>query len=135
MATLTGGCACGAIRYEFSGDAMFMAQCHCRDCQRASGGPFGAAIGVPQAALKVTGQVKYHEVVADSGKKLRRGFCGTCGSPLLGRPERNPDMAVIAVGSLDDPSIFKPGMDIFTSSAQPWDQLSPATAKFPKMPQ
>jgi len=41
---------------------------------------------------------------------------------------------MITAGSLDDPSLYKPTLDIFTSSAQPWDHMHPALAKFPKMP-
>jgi len=133
--TLTGGCLCGAVRYEYTGDPLFAANCHCRDCQRASGAPFTANIGVPSPALKMTGHVKYYDVKADSGSTLSRGFCPNCGARVVSRPARNPDMVVISATSLDDPSIYKPAMDIYASSAQPWDILSPGTAKFPKMPQ
>ena len=54
---------------------------------------------------------------------------------MVSRPARNPDMMVISATSLDDPSIYKPAMDIYTSSAQPWDVISLGTARFPKMPQ
>ena len=135
MAALTGGCVCGAVRYESSADPLFAANCHCRDCQRFSGAPFTANLGVPNAALKVTGNLKFYDVKADSGSMISRGFCPSCGSRVISRPARNPDMVVISATSLDDPSVFKPAMDIYTASAQPWDQLSPATAKFPRMPQ
>ncbi len=55
MATATGGCMCGAVRYECSAAPMFMGNCHCRDCQRASGGGYAPAIGVPRSAVKITG--------------------------------------------------------------------------------
>jgi hypothetical protein len=135
MATATGGCLCGAVRYECSADPLFAANCHCRDCQRFSGAPFTANIGVPADALKITGNVTYYERQADSGSMISRGFCPKCGSRVVSKLAANPAMVVIPATTLDDPSIYKPAMDIFTSSAQPWDQLSPATAKFPKMPQ
>jgi hypothetical protein len=135
MATATGRCACGAVRYECSGDPAFMGNCHCRDCQRASGSAYSANIGVPENTVKVTGNVKYHEIIGGSGKPISRGFCANCGSPLFAKPSVMPSMIVINVASLDDPSIYKPAMDIFASSAQPWDHMSPQLAKFPKMPQ
>ena len=54
----TGGCACGAIRYECSADPILSLNCHCRDCQRASGSPFATVLLVPQDAVKITGAVK-----------------------------------------------------------------------------
>ena len=109
--------------------------CHCRDCQHESGG-FGApTLFVPKAILKVTGEVKYHEVTADSGNSIRRGFCPNCGSPLFGKPDVMPDVVGIRAGSLDDPSWFQPSMDIFTASAQPWDYMDPDVPKFAKGPE
>ena len=133
--TLTGGCACGAVRYECSAEPLFAANCHCRDCQRTSGAPYTANIGVPSAALKITGDVKFFELKAESGSMISRGFCPKCGGRVVSKPARNPEMVVLSATSLDDPGVYKPAMDIYTSSAQTWDQLNAATAKFPKMPQ
>ena len=134
MAAAQGGCMCGAVRYECTGDPMFMGNCHCRDCQRASGSAYAPAIGVPRSAVKITGDVKYYESKTDSGNTARRGFCANCGSRLFSLPAVAPDLMVILATSLDDPSIYKPGMDIYTTSAQPWDEMNPAVPKFPKMP-
>ena len=135
MATkFTGGCACGAVRYECNADALFMGNCHCRDCQQAGGGAYEPAIGLPAAALKISGKVKYHDVKADSGNTVSRGFCPECGARLLGKSSGMPELAIVMAGSLDDPSVFKPVMDVYASSAQPWDQMNAALAKFPKMP-
>jgi len=130
----TGGCLCGAVRYECNADAIFMGNCHCRDCQKASGSGYEAAIGVPAPALKITGNVKYHDNKADSGSMVSRGFCPECGSRLFGKTSGMPQLAIVMAGSLDDPKQFQPGMDVYTSSAQPWDHMNPALPKFPKMP-
>jgi len=122
------------VRYESSAEPVFTGNCHCRDCQRASGAASSSVLAVPEAALKLTGEVKYHSVKGDSGKTMSRGFCPNCGSRVTGRGEAIPGLMMITPGSLDDPSWFKPGMDIFTSSAQPWDHMNPALPKFPKMP-
>ena len=135
MATkFSGGCSCGAVRYECEADPIFMGNCHCRDCQRASGGGYDPAIGVPAKALKITGNVKYHDCKADNGNTLSRGFCPECGSRLFGKTSGMTDLAMFTAGSLDDPTQYTPSMDIFTSSAQPWDHMNPALPKFPKMP-
>src|SRR5262245_16753145 len=125
----TGGCLCGWVRYECSADPFFMGNCHCRDCQKATGGAYEPDIGLLVAALKVTGAVKYYDKKADSGNTFSRGFCSECGSSLFGKP----DLAMITAGSLDDLSLYKSTLDIFTSSVQLWDHMHPVLAKFPKM--
>lgn len=134
MASSAGGCMCGAVRYEFNAAPIFMGNCHCRDCQRANGAAYNPAIGVPRSAMKITGDVKYYESRTDSGNMTRRAFCPNCGSRLFSDPEFASDLRVLVAASLDDPSIFKPAMDIYASSAQPWDKMDPALPKFPKMP-
>ena len=133
--SFTGGCMCGAVRYECSAEPLRTANCHCRDCQKASGGAFVSALAVPKSALKIAGEVKYYEVKADSGNMVSRGFCPNCGARLFGKPQGAPDVAVIMAGSLDDPSWFRPAMDLYTASAQPWDYMRSDLPKFTKMPQ
>ena len=136
MATpFTGGCMCGAVRYECSAEPVMTGNCHCRDCQRASGGAFVSALAVPRNALKITGEVKYYDVKGDSGNTVSRGFCPNCGARLFGRPAVVSDLIVIMAGSLDDPSWYKLGMDFYTASAQPWAHMNPDLPKFPQMPQ
>ena len=130
----SGGCACGALRYECSAAPLAMLHCHCRDCQRASGTAFSSALAVPVEAVKIRGSVKYHEVVADSGHTARRGFCPECGSPVFAGNSANPQMLAIKPGSLDDPSWFQPMGNIWTASAQPWAGLDPKLPQFPKNP-
>jgi hypothetical protein len=135
MATpFTGGCMCGAVRYECSAEPVMTANCHCRDCQRATGSAYVSVLFVPRNAVQITGEVKYYDVKGDSGNILSRGFCPTCGSRLFGKPAVMPDLMGILPGSLDDPSSHRPARDIYTASAQPWDYMNPALPKFPKGP-
>ncbi|MBI4490563.1 MAG: GFA family protein [Deltaproteobacteria bacterium] len=133
--SFTGGCICGAVRYECSAEPIMTGNCHCRDCQKAGGGAFAPALAVPTVALKITGEVKYYGTKGDSGQTVSRGFCPNCGARLLGKSKGMPDLTIILAGSLDDPGGFRPGMDIYTASAQPWDYMNPDLPKFPKMPQ
>ncbi|GAX41937.1 glutathione-dependent formaldehyde-activating GFA [Tolypothrix sp. NIES-4075] len=129
----TGGCLCGAVRYECSAEPLAMANCHCRDCQRATGSAYASALLVSQSAVTITGDVKYYDAIADSGSIVGRGFCPNCGSRLFSKPPI-PEFMGIMAGSLDDPSWFRPVMDIYTSKAQPWDYMNPDLHKFAKMP-
>jgi len=133
---LTGGCACGAIRYETTAEPVVMFHCHCRDCQRASGGPFTSFVIVPAEAFRFSqGSLRLHDSPRSSGGKTHRGFCADCGSPILAKTDANPDIVAIRTASLDDASWFNPQMDVWTSDAHPWDQMNPALPKFEKYPQ
>lgn len=128
--SLNGGCACGSIRYECGSDTLLAYKCHCRACQRATGSGFAALLWVPSDKLQLTAdQPRYYAVVADSGRKLKRGFCPKCGSHVLLQPDF-PDIIFVVVSSLDDPSEFKPEQEIWTSSAQPWDLLDSNLQQF-----
>jgi hypothetical protein len=131
-ACMTGGCACGAIRYQFTGEPLVCLKCHCRDCQRETGSGFAPILIVPAAAFTVTrGAPRSFDVIADNGTTATRAFCAECGSALFGG---GTDTVNIRAGSLDDPAWFRPSMDIYTSRAQPWDLMNPELPKFSKLP-
>ena len=117
-----GGCACGAVRYETTGNWEFSFKCHCRKCQRATGTGHAPAFAVPSSETKLSGPIKYFAHVADNGAKTRTGFCPECGSPLVSSTERFPDRIYLLAGTLDDPAVFEPQFTVFESEAQPWDR-------------
>lgn len=135
MAARTGGCLCGAIRYEAGGEPLFALMCHCRDCQQASGSGYVAAVRMPSAAFRITkGTPKTYIAKSDAGNEISRVFCGDCGAPLYVQVSTRPDMVGIRVSSFDDPSFFKPEANIFTKSAQPWDHMDAAVPRFETYP-
>ncbi len=132
--SLSGGCACGAIRYECAKPLM-MFLCHCRDCQRASGAAYVPVVVVPAKGFKITkGEPTFYASERLEGGKNIRGFCPTCGSRLFGAG--NNRIQGITAASFDDSSWYMPTAHIFTSQAQPWDcmdtQLPMAELGFPK---
>ena len=128
-ASFTGGCACGAIRYECNAEPTAMFNCHCRDCQRATGTAFSAVVYVPAKAFKITkGAPRYYSTSSGAVGHNKRGFCADCGSRLFGGG--TDEGQGINAASLDDPTLFKPQMHIWTSDAQPWDQMGPKLPKF-----
>ena len=129
---LTGGCACDAIRYEANADPVMMVNCHCRDCQKAGGGAYAAVMVVPNSAIRLSAEPRYHKTVGDSGSAIDRGFCPNCGCHVTVKLARFPDMIGLHAGSLDDPSRYKPGLDLFAASAQPWDHMDPKVEKRPR---
>ena len=134
-AVRTGGCLCGAVRYESGGDPVFSLHCHCRDCQRQSGSAYIAAMRVPAARFRITqGTPKRYVTGSDSGNEVTRVFCGDCGSALYIQVATRPDLIGIRVGTLDDPSTFRAEADIFVKSAQPWDYMDPGLPKYAAYP-
>lgn len=134
---ITGGCACGAIRYEASAAPILMFNCHCRDCQHATGGACANAVIFTADAFRyVRGTPRYHYTRALSGGDHKRGYCADCGSRLSGgeNPEGSSGIVGVTAASLDDPSLFRPQMDIFTAQAQPWARMDPDLPKFEQMP-
>jgi hypothetical protein len=131
--TFSGRCLCGAVAYECTAAAVVMGNCHCRDCQRATGSGYAPGLLVPRSAVQIHGEVRYFEVVGDSGSPISRGFCPICGSRLFGQSATSPELISIMAGTLDDPTRFHPQADIYTSSAQPWVAMNPRLPKFEKM--
>jgi len=109
---------CGTVRYECTADPIAMGNCHCRDCQRATGSAFAAAVLVPTSTVNITGEVKYYEVIGDSGAIVRRGFWPNCGARLFGKPTASPDIMGIMAGSLDDPGLVSaPSRHLYSQRA------------------
>ncbi len=132
---LTGGCACGAVRYEVAARPLMMFRCHCRDCQRVSGSAFTAALLFPQKHFRLThGDPRYHELPSVKGGFHTRGFCADCGSRLFGAVDPESKFIGITATSLDDPGIFEPQMDFFMADAQPWDRPAEGLPAFDEYP-
>jgi hypothetical protein len=131
-ANRTGGCLCGAVRYELSGDPIRTMVCNCKNCQRTSGSALSTIALVQRDALSVTGKLKGYEYAGDSGNSLEINFCPECGSPVLLMIGAMPDIVSIKVGSFDDTDWYKPEMSIWQQSAQKWLPDIPDCVGFPR---
>jgi hypothetical protein len=130
----TGGCACGAIRYQIAAEPVGMNDCQCRQCQRESGTGHGSHLTFPRSAVSVEGEATYWDLVGDNGTVKRRAFCPTCGSPVYMTFRDMPDYFVVRAGSLDDPSRYRPQLVTWTAAGYAWDHLDPDVPKFDRMP-
>jgi len=129
---LAGKCACGTIQYETNADPIVMLNCHCSDCRKANGSAYAALIILPKSAVKLRGEPRFHMVLGGSGKRVERGFCPSCGSQVIVRIEKLPDALAIQAGTLDDPTLFSPSLDIYTDSAPPGIICNPLPKNFQK---
>jgi len=132
--TMTGGCLCGTIRYRATGTPEFQGLCHCRDCQKLSGGGHVGFICFPREAVTIEGEVLAHHGKGGSGRPADRLYCPSCLSPLFGTSELMPGKINIYAGSLDDLGQFEPQVAIFTRSRQPWDDGSRNLKCFETLP-
>ncbi len=122
---ITGGCLCGAVRYEASEPPIETGTCHCRMCQRWTGSAFMVMARFSQTALRFTkGEPKLHR----SSSIQEKGFCPDCGSSLFGRylvPKSkdvhlHPDMVWVQVGTLDHPEAVSIAWHYGVESQLPW---------------
>jgi hypothetical protein len=131
----SGGCACGAIRYETTSEPIFENHCQCRDCQKRSGTGHGSYLTFPdRAAVTITGQAKEWRVKGDSGNEKIHAFCPICGTPVYLTFAAAPKAIAFHPGSLDDPSRFNPQVVTYAIRAHAWDSMQPAMTAFERMP-
>lgn len=112
-----GGCLCGSVRYRAEGKPTNVNHCHCRMCQRGSGGPVVTWATFPLAQFKWT---KGAPTIRRSSAIAVRGFCSGCGTALLWQGDTHSDLIDITAGSLDRPEAIQPQEHLWTESAVPW---------------
>jgi len=121
--TRTARCSCGQLQVQCSGEPDKVSVCHCTECQRRTGSPFGVAVFFPKDATTITGSSRTYERLGDSGLSLRHHFCPNCGSTVFWYPGRRPDHIAIALGSFADPTFPVPSQSVYEESRHPWVTL------------
>jgi hypothetical protein len=119
VAGLTGGCLCGAVRYELKSDPVDCGWCHCRTCQLYGGAPAMAFASAPVDDFEWTegeDEVRWLK----SSNFGERAFCGTCGTPLQVRVVHQPETLDFPVATLDAPDAAPPQFHIFWGSKVAW---------------
>jgi hypothetical protein len=124
----TGGCLCGALRYEITRAPKLVYTCHCIDCQHLTGSAFSMALLVADESFRLSGvDPRPLDHVADSGRTNTRWICPECGTGICSGPD--PGTAVpgmlrtVRAGTLDDTSWLEPRVHFWTRSKQPWVTL------------
>jgi len=131
----TGHCFCGKAQYRIDADPVGARTCWCRDCQYIASGSATNNVLFPADAAHFEGTVHTVEKLADSGRRIERGFCSECGSHLYARTQDVPSVPIrIRAGTLDNPELKAPADVIWTSSAPSWAVIDPDLPSFPKQP-
>lgn len=132
---VTGGCACGEVRFGFYEPTLYSGACHCRACQYASGGGPAYVVGVQKAQFRVTrGRPSEFVSLSEAGHLVTRCFCATCGTQLYSWSEHTPEVCAVKVGALDDPCGFRPRLHMWTSEAPPWHRKFALALRFRRNP-
>ncbi len=124
----SGGCQCGALRYELSAPPLMIYNCHCTNCQKITGSAFTVAASVLEASFRfIRGTPRKIEWKADSGNSRFGWLCGECGSRIANGQTPSIGILSLRAGTLDDTSWVEPVGDIWTKSAQKWMTFRPLT--------
>ena len=98
-----------------------------------NGTAYAAIVVVADDAIWMNGELNSYKVLGESGKETRRKFCQRCGGQVAVELDIMPGRTGVHAGTLDDPSRYHPSLDLYVSSAQPWDQMLPYTEKFARL--
>lgn len=108
MSEHKGGCRCGRVRFTATGEPYRVGICHCMDCRKHSGAPFGASAIFPEAQVAIEGETREYE---------GRFFCPRCGSPVFARSD---DEIEINLGALESANHFVPTYESWTVHRERW---------------
>jgi len=122
-----GGCLCGEVRYEVSGEVSNLCYCHCISCRRAAGAPL-----VPWGTVARQGFRLTRGALAEYGSSpaVARGFCAACGTSLTYRHAARPAEIDVALATLDDAARFAPQMHVWVSEKLPWVSINDGLPQF-----
>lgn len=115
--TITGGCLCGAVRFETDAVPLMVAFCHCSSCRKHTGAPVAAYVDFRRADVRF---LRGEPTRFESSPGARRGFCGACGSTLMFEGDNLPEEIHIHLGALDEPENFVPAKADFPELKLPW---------------
>ncbi|MBS0334583.1 MAG: GFA family protein [Proteobacteria bacterium] len=122
-----GGCQCGAVRWRATAEPRNVRLCHCRNCQRATGGPYFARILFPAEAVERSGET----TAWASSRRLVQRACASCGTPVFAEPQDAPYLAV-SLTTLDDPAALSPASHIWVSEKLPWVRIDDGLPQYPQ---
>jgi len=131
---MSGGCLCGAIRYRITGAPVFVGQCYCKDCQKATGTGHTTVLGVPAAHLHIEGEPAVYTSRGESGGLVHRHFCALCAGRLYTAGDSAGPIRMVQAGSLDEPNAVTPTVAVYVKDAVTWDRIDPGLAKFARLP-
>ena len=121
---ITGGCMCGAVRYEAIGEPLHIGYCHCRSCRHHTGAPAVAVVVFEADKVRFT---QGDRSIYNSSPGIGRGFCGQCGTTLTWEGHGSISLQI---GTLDDPDDHVPTLHWFYEERIPWFDVASDLPRF-----
>jgi len=116
---ISGSCLCSAVKYIIKGEIKAVANCHCNTCKKITGGAFETIAVTAENNFEITvGQDNL--TIYQISENTKKHFCRTCGTPIFNLHKKYPGNCMIQVGSLDEPALVTPAINIFCESMLPW---------------
>ncbi len=124
MTTRSAACHCGQLRITAEGEPVRISICHCLDCQRRTGSPFGFSAHYPRSQItRIDGRSSTFTRAGDSGNTATFHFCPDCGSSVYWEPSGYPDRITIAVGNFADPTFPAPRHSVYEERKHRWVEI------------
>lgn len=127
----SGGCQCGTVRYQVTGDPILTAICHCSMCRRANAAPVVAWAMFAESQVSFTNSPPKSY---PSSPGAKRGFCGDCGTQICFTAEYIPGLIDVTIGSLDLPDSIKPELHYWHSEHLAWVEFADGLPRHPEFP-
>ncbi|HKP27603.1 MAG TPA: GFA family protein [Dongiaceae bacterium] len=119
-ASRTASCSCGQLRVTCAGEPVRVSMCHCLECQKRTGAPFGAQARFDRSQVSTQGAVTEFERIADEGNRITFRFCPSCGSTVYWTSSGFPDIVAVALGNFTDRDLPVPRISVYESRRHPW---------------
>lgn len=120
MTTRTATCSCGQLRVACNGEPVRVSMCHCLECQKRTGSPFGVQARFDRRQVTPEGRASAFERVTDASNRITFRFCPLCGSTVYWTNSSLPDLTVVAVGNFADRDFPAPRVSVYESRRHPW---------------
>jgi hypothetical protein len=120
QATRIASCSCGRLRVTCAGEPVRVSMCHCLECQKRTGAPFGAQARFDRSHVSTEGAVTEFERIGDEGNRITFRFCPTCGSTVYWTLSGLPDIVAVAIGNFADRDLPTPRISVYESRRHPW---------------
>jgi hypothetical protein len=120
QATRIASCSCGRLRVTCAGEPVRVSMCHCLECQKRTGAPFGAQARFDRSQVRSEGAVTEFERIGDEGNRITFRFCPSCGSTVYWTLSGLPNIVAVALGNFADRDLPTPRISVYESRRHPW---------------
>jgi hypothetical protein len=120
---LTGGCMCGAVRYEIAEPLGPATYCHCKRCQRRTGGAWSAQARIAPGSMRIVSGEELLRSWDPPGGGYAKVFCASCGSSMWSRHPKDPEIVAVRLGTFDSDPGVRPGVRQWMDSAATWEPV------------